>query len=188
MCARPSDTQCASSGSNTLSDVRLFTLCARRNDLRKSLRLLDDARTIAFDYNLREEIAWIETQRQEVEQWLSLGALPSCDLSELADEVGRLEDWFPEERSELRRLWWYWRGDDVIRNLKLGPYVGSLVVTDDPAELIELERSLSILFDLTTFSAESSFTDREPVQGFVPIPEDLEFPYVNYLVLDESEA
>jgi len=163
-------------------------LCARRNDLRKSLRLLDDARTIAFDYNLREEIAWIETQRQEVEQWLSLGALPSCDLSELADEVGRLEDWFPEERSELRRLWWYWRGDDVIRNLKLGPYVGSLVVTDDPAELIELERSLSILFDLTTFSAESSFTDREPVQGFVPIPEDLEFPYVNYLVLDESEA
>lgn len=52
----------------------------------------------------------------------------------------------------------------------------------------ELERSLSILFDLNNFFRRIKLTDREPVQGFVPIPEDLEFPYVNYLVLDESEA
>jgi len=163
-------------------------LCARRGDLRAALQMLDSAHTIAFDYNLHEEKDWIDRQRDDINQWLSLDSLPAIDLSDLALEVQQLEDWFPEEQRELRRLWWYWRGDDVMQNIKTGSYVGALVVTDDVDELMEIDRSLGPLFDLTTFSTESSFTDSEAVSGVVPIPGDSRFPFINYVVYETERT
>lgn len=164
-------------------------LLARRGDFRGALRLLDSAHEIAFDYNLHEEISWIDDQRREVREWLSLTSFPTHDLADLASEIQRLESWFPEEQKELRRLWWYWRGDEVMRNLRISGQAGALIVTDDVNELADLREGLGVLFDLTTFTSESAFADREPVHGFVPIPENLEFPYVNFVyMMDNPDA
>jgi tetratricopeptide (TPR) repeat protein len=164
-------------------------LLARRGDFTGALRLLDSAHEVAFDYNLYEEISWIDNQRREVEEWLSLASFPAHDLTDLASEVQRLENWFPEERPELRRLWWYWRGDEVMRNLRISGQASALIVTDDSEELVELCDDLRELFDLSAFTAESTFVDREAVHGFVPIPEDLDFPYINFVYLtDQPDA
>ncbi|MGV1005812.1 MAG: TIR domain-containing protein [Candidatus Nanopelagicales bacterium] len=164
-------------------------LLARRGDFRGALRLLDSAHEIAFDYNLHEEMSWIEDQRQDVREWLSLTSFPTHDLADLASEMRRLESWFPEEQRELRRLWWYWRGDEVMRNLRISGQAGALIVTDDANEVADLSESLVALFDLTTFTSESAFADREPVHGFVPIPKNLDFPYVNFVyMMDNPDA
>lgn len=160
-------------------------LSARRGDFTESLALLDSAHHTAFDYNLHDEMSWIDEQRRGVKEWLSLNAFASLDLAELASEIQGLESWFPEEQPELRRLWWYWRGDDVMRNLRVDGSASALIVTDDPDELSELRRDLGALFDLTAFAAETPFVGREPVDGFVPIPEDLDFPYVNFVYTRE---
>lgn len=161
-------------------------LCARRGDFTESLKLLDSAHETAFDYNLHDEVSWIDEQRRGVKEWLSLNAFATLDLSELADEVQRLVNWFPEEETELRRLWWYWRGDDVMRNLRIGGNASALIVTDDPDELSALSHDLDSLFDLTTFVAETPFVGRERIDGFVPIPENLDFPYVNFVYVREQ--
>ena len=72
-----------------------------------------------------------------------------------------------------------------MRNLRVDGNASALIVTDDPDELSELRRDLGALFDLTAFAAETPFVGREPVDGFVPIPEDLDFPYVNFVYTRE---
>jgi hypothetical protein len=160
---------------------------ARRGQMSDALQKLDEAHEIAFAYNLHEEIDWIDRQREDVRQWLSLRALPTIDLAALAVEVHRLEEWFPEERTELRRLWWYWRGEDVMQNIATGTQSGCLIVSDDKDEVADLHRELGVLFDTTVFVTETSFVRAQPVPGFVPIPEDLNFPFVNYVALSTDD-
>ena len=85
-------------------------------------------------------------------------------------------------------MWWYWRGDDITRNLISHSGASSLITSDDPVEVETLAADLAVLFDVTTFVAESSFALGERVQTYVPLPNDLAFPYLNVYYVQRTEG
>ncbi len=161
---------------------------ARAGDWRTALKTLEDANELAERHHLDSVGDEISDLREDLEDWLSVRALPTIGLPALADEVARLEDWYPEARKGLRRLWWYWRGDDVIRNLMAESGAKSLLASDDPREVAELDRDLAVMFDTTTFITESSFATGESSDAFVPFPTDVAFPYVNYFFVRREQG
>ncbi|MGH2703681.1 MAG: TIR domain-containing protein [Actinomycetota bacterium] len=163
-------------------------LQARSGDLRAARRTLDKAHTIATKHHVDHLAAEVERLRDDIDDWLSIRALPSTDLAALAEQLASLEDWYPEARRRLRRLWWYWQGDEVMRNLISHSGAKSLIVTDNAAEVDALADDLAVLFDAATFVTESSFAQGESIQTFVPFPTDLAFPYMNVLAVQKTKG
>jgi tetratricopeptide (TPR) repeat protein len=169
------------------SSALFFTgrLLARGGDLRAARRTLEKAYAIATKHHVEELATEIERLRDEIDDWLSMRAFPARDLAELARLLASLEDWYPEAQRDLRHLWWYWVGDEVMRNLSSNSGAKCLVASDDPNEIRELANDLGALFDVSTFVTESSFARGDPVITLVPFPDDLPFPYVNYFAVTE---
>ena len=162
---------------------------ARNGDLRSARRTLDAAHEIAAEHHIEHLTGEIEDLREDLDDWLSIRALPSMELPELADEIAGLEDWYPEARQRLRRMWWYWRGDEVMRNLIAHSGAKSVIVSDNAQEISDLADDLGVLFEVTTFVTEASFALSEPVQTFVPFPKDVALPpYVNLIAIAKDDG
>jgi hypothetical protein len=161
-------------------------LRARSGDLRGARRTLDEAHQIASEHHVDSLAAEVERLRDDIDDWLAIRTLPSTELSALAEQLASLEEWYPEARRRLRRLWWYWQGDEVMRNLISASGAKSLIVTDDAEEITGLTDDLAVLFDISTFVTESPFSQAEVVHTFVPFPSDLAFPYMNVLAVQKA--
>lgn len=98
---------------------------------------------------------------------------------ELAEEVAGLEAWYPEERQALRKFWFYWRDEEIMKNAAVvGGVTKCLVMTHSHAELDGLRAGLSDLFDLTFYSSDTPFAgDSDDMSTeIVPFPADRPLP------------
>ena len=156
-------------------------LQARSGDFRTSLHTLDAAHTLATEHHIDELGAQIADTSAEISAWQEIRAVPTHDLSGLADQLVRLEEWYPEARQRLRRLWWYWQGDEVMRNLMSDGRSAALITVDDATDVRAISNDLAVLFDVDTFLSVSAFANTAAPQTFVPFPDDLDFPYMNFV-------
>jgi hypothetical protein len=161
-------------------------LQARRGEFREACATLDNAHALATRHHIDHLAAEVGRLRDDIGDWLSLQALPSMSLAALAEQLAGLEEWYPEARRRLRRLWWYWQGDEVMRNLASHGGAKNLIAADDAAEIESMADDLAVLFEITTFVSESSFARDKPANTFVPFPVDLAFPYMNVIGLERT--
>ncbi len=157
----------------------LGRLQLRRGDARRGRETLLEARTLATDHHLDPLANEIERRLERVEAWLDLRKPAQHDLRALSAELTGLESWYPEAQRQLRRLWYYWRGEEVMRNVIGLSGAKALIVSSDAGEVTALGRDLSALFDLVTFVADRPFADGEKTIELVPYPADANMPYIN---------
>lgn len=160
----------------------LGRLHARSGELHDARRILREARVIASDHHLDELKLEIDDYLEDIDDALSLYVAPSLDLSELSDEIAKLEHWYPEARRKLRRFWWYQRGDEVLRNLRSHSGAKALIVSENSTEIAQLAKDLGALFDFTAFATEERFVVNDGgTLEFVPVPGEMVVPFMNVI-------
>ena len=163
---------------------RVQALQGRLHEARVTLR---EGLTLAERGHHDDLVVGITETLERVDRNLTLFRPPSLSFDDLIEELERLESWYPERKPELRRLWWYWRQDEVLGNLRAHSGPKALFVTDDPDRLSQMTTGLSALFDVSSFVARTPFARNEGVFELVPFPSDWPLPeYVNQILVDSD--
>lgn len=158
---------------------------ARRGDFRVAHQTLVKALEVAQTHQIENLTEQIKELVDDLDHWFSMRALASIDLAGIAQRAAALETWYPEAHRDLRRLWWYWHGEEVMRNLVSNSEATGLIVTDDAREIEDLSDGLAVLFGVSTFVTTSSFAREDRVVTFVPFPAGTPFPYLNFISMVE---
>lgn len=116
---------------------------------------------------------------RRIEAHLQLLGPAELSFAELAEELAGLEDWYPEERYALRKFWYYWRDEDIMKNAAAVRGVTKcLVMAHSNIELDTLRGGLSGLFDQIFYSSDSPFVLAldDLRTELVPFPADRALP------------
>lgn len=160
---------------------------ASQGRLHEARATLREGLTLAQHCHHEELVKGITELLERVERHLTLYRPPSLSLDGLIEELEGLESWYPEKKRELRRLWWYWRQDEVLGNLRSHAGPKALFITDDPDRLSQMTIGLSALFDVSSFVARTSFVGSEGGIELVPFPADRPPPEcVNKILVDAN--
>jgi hypothetical protein len=160
---------------------------ALQGRLHEARATLDEGLALAERGHCDDLIAGITEILERVDRHLTLYRPPVLSFDSLIEELDTLEAWYPERTRELRRLWWYWRQDEVLGNLRAHAGPKALFITDDPDRLTQMSSGLAALFDVSSFVARTSFARNEGTFELVPFPSDRALPEcVNQILVDES--
>lgn len=110
------------------------------------------------------------------------------DLVNYNEERLWLEGWYPKYKKQLRRYWWYYRGMDIVGNLKyLNDAIGLIAVENDNA--IELfSEALSALFTVSTYAVKEDLAVPDNFSTYsLPVPENTPFPFSILFVRNEGQ-
>ncbi len=155
-------------------------LLAGENETEAALASFGRARNVASRVHEERLVADAEDWIHRIEAHLALLRPAQLSLKELAEEVTELESWYPEEREGLRKFWYYWRDEDLMRNAAAVHGVTKcLVMAGSADELDVLRDGLSSLFDLVFYSSESPFVSstEDMATEVVPFPADRPLPH-----------
>lgn len=138
-------------------------------------RARDVAKRVHEDRMSDDAEDWI----RRIEAHLQLLGPAQLSFGELAEELAGLEAWYPEERETLRKFWYYWRDEDIMKNASaVGGVTKCLVMAHSNTELDTLRSGLSGLFDLIFYSSDTPFVRATDGMGteIVPFPADRPLP------------
>ncbi len=167
-------------------------LLAGENDTEAALASFRRARDIASQVHEEGLVADADHWIRRIEAHLALLRPAQLSLKELAEEITELESWYPEERKGLRKFWYYWRDEDLLRNaVAVDGVTKCLVMAGSADELDVLRHGLSGLFDLVFYSSETPFVG--PVDDMatelVPFPSGRPLPHcVNIIGIPIDDA
>jgi tetratricopeptide (TPR) repeat protein len=154
-------------------------LLAGEDDPEAALVSFERVRNMASRVYEERLVSDAEDWIRRIEAHLALLRPAQLSLSELAEEVTELESWYPEEREGVRKFWYYWRDEDIMRNATaVNGAAKCLVMAGTADEFGVLCRGLSGLFDLIFYSSETPFVGSvdEMATELVPFPADRPLP------------
>lgn len=154
----------------------------RKGDHRVAQETFRSALALASMYHIEHLATEIQRCLDSIEDWLSFRKPTSVTFRALAEELDMFESWYPEEARGLRRLWWYWRAEDVMNNVRSNAGSKALIISDDATEATRLAMALAIMFDVAAFATDRPHPKLcEHTMEYVPIPVTMGFPYFNTL-------
>ncbi len=149
-------------------------------EFRDSRRILEEVHSIAITKGDQKFSKKVERDLDLADFWLELRRPEETGLGALSEDFAHLESWSESEKQPLRRLWYYEKGEELLRNVLAFSGAKSLIVASKATEVEFIHDALSPIFELSTFvSATSSDLESVPVEMF-SIPADYSFRYVNF--------
>lgn len=154
-------------------------LLAGEGEFDRALTLFRRARDVAARVQEVRLVEDVDDWIRHIEAHRQLLGPARLSFGELAEEIAGLEAWNPEERQALRKFWFYWRDEDIMKNAAVVDGVTKcLVMAHSGAELDALRGGLSDLFDLIFYSSDTPFAGDSDDMGpeIVPFPADRLLP------------
>lgn len=162
---------------------------ARKGNFQSALKLFEQSYKAVISGKINNLALCDEIKDccSSVNQYLHFEDNPTEDIHSLQSELLFLQTWYPEYSQQLTEYWWYYRGKETLRNVRISGTSACVIFSDDKNEICWYSEALRSLFAHCLFAPKESWENIEhAVKRTIPAPCNAPFPYSVLMVYDKK--